>query len=77
MPTPKQTLRFRGKQRILLRRVIKVVKEVLDNDAKYPGGETGDRNFILDAETLVNLGLASQLATAQLTQKWPILIPPP
>lgn len=74
MPATKQTKRFRGNQRLLLRRLIKVVKEFELNNSKYPGGPAGDRNYLLDPETMTNLGLARVLAAEQLNALWPILV---
>ena len=70
-----QTKRYRGRQRIMLRRLIKTVKEIERNNAKYPGGPTGDRNYLLSPEVMADLTQARGLAAQQLDQLWPILIP--
>jgi hypothetical protein len=72
MPLPPgQTLRFRGRQRIILRRIIKVVRQVTSNNVRYPAGK---RNHLLDVSTLAALGQVFLKATQSLGETWP---PPP
>lgn len=71
MPTEtKRTRRVRGRQRILLRRVIKVYNQVLQNNIRYPQPPL-NRNNILTVETLIQLSAAAGKAIEQLEELWP------
>lgn len=68
----KQTKRYRGNQRLLLRRIMKVADEVARNNQRYPEPPQ-NRNFLLTAAAVANLQVVASQALTALGELWPPL----
>jgi hypothetical protein len=67
----KQVLRYRGTVRTILRKLREVIRQIEDNEQRYPEPPTNRRRLAFSPTQMGQLTLLSVRANDLLAEKWP------